>query len=118
MQSGIVHLEEYKTEQKRLQAYFDDKRIRYGFNRQNHEFQVWYVPVESRPYRVCSAVNVSHAIKQLEARAANDKKRARDMLSKMDAHNQKLVDNRREDAMHEVRQHLRQVAAGKRFYTV
>lgn len=118
MESGLQYLAIEKDDTKRLQAYFDDKRIVMGRNNRTRQLEVWYKPTSSRPYRICVPVNCAHAIKLLQARAAADQYRAKDMLAKMDAHNEKIKANMRADAMYEVRQDLRRIASGRQFFTV
>lgn len=117
MQSGIVHLDIRYDDQKRLQREFDDKRIRYGFNKKTKEFQVWYCPASSYPYLISTVVNVCHAIRILNHRRKYDQMRARDLLQSIDDHNNKLTQGLQDDAMLEVKSQLKNVACGKRFYT-
>lgn len=100
--------------QKRLQNYFDDRRIRFG--RLGPEMQVWYVPANSRPYKVCSAENVAHAQKQLIGRSYADKIHAKNLLAEIDAHNDKLLDTMREDAVAEVKADLNKIARGRQTF--
>ena len=116
--NSMHHLVTKEDDQKRLQTKFDDKRIKYGWNRKSKQYQVWYVPSSSRPYMVCFAVNVEHAMRQMEARMRADKMRAKDLLAEIDAHNDKIVTDEQQDAMCEVRSELRKIASGRQYFTV
>ena len=117
MKSGIVNLSIRDSDQKRIREEFSDKRIWYGFNHITWQFEVWYKPNNSRPYLICSAKDVCHAIYKLRQRLQNDRKGAKILLAEIDSHNDKLLDNKQADAMHEVRHDLRGVASGRRIFS-
>ena len=102
---------------KRLQREFDDRRILMGFNQKTKRNEVWYLPDRSHPYRIAEPVNVQQAIKILESRRRYDCMRAKDLLRSIDEHNDKLTANIQADAMAEIKSQLKNVAAGRRFYT-
>ena len=114
--NGLYNLTTESDGQKRLQNYFDDRRIRYGENNRTHQKEVWYVPANSRPYRVCTAQNPAHALKQLQARSYADKMHARQLLAEVDAHNEKLQASMREDAMGAVKSDLAKIARGRQTF--
>ncbi len=114
--TGLQELEIEPAGQKRLQNYFDDRNIRYGLNRRTHQKECWYVPCNSRPYRICTCVNVPHALKQLQARSYADRMSARQLLAQIDAHNERIVERMHEDAVGAVRSDLRAVAAGRKHF--
>lgn len=116
MKSGITNLSIETSGQKRLREEFSDKRICYGFNRIACRFEAWYKPDNSRPYLVCSAKNVCHAIYQLRQRLRNDRTGARILLAEIDSHNDKLLDDKQADAMDEVRHDLRWIASGRKTF--
>ena len=114
MATGLNNLQIDSIGQKRLQNYFDDTRIRFGRN--GKEMQVWYVPSNSRPYKVCSAVNSAHALKQLISRSYADRMHAKHFLAEIDKHNEKLLESIREDAIGEVKSDLRKIACGQKTF--
>ena len=116
MNSGLNSLSIGDDEQKRLQEEFGDERIMYGFNQKLRRFETWYKPNSSRPYLICVATSVAHAIYQLRQRLRNDKKGAKLLLAEIDSHNDKLLDDKQEDAMQEVRHDLRRVASGRQIF--
>ena len=103
--------------QKRLQRRFDDRRIIFGWNNKNKRNEVWYRPENSPAYMISVVVNVPHAIQVLTARSESDKKRAKHLLREIDEHNDKLIANMQTDAMAAVKSDLRNVAAGRKFYS-
>ena len=114
--TGLNQLQRDGAGEKRLQRYFDDRRIRYGENNRTHQKEVWYVPANSRPYRVCTAQNPAHALKQLQARSYADKMHARQLLAEVDAHNEKLQASMHEDAMGAVKSDLAKIARGRQTF--
>ena len=102
---------------KRLREEFNDTRIYFGLNVITQELEAWYKPNSSRPYKVSTADNVQHAIRLLQKRMEFDKMRAKDLLAKIDEHNEKLTRDKDEDALHETRSVLRNVAAGRMIFT-
>ena len=118
MLTGLRYLRINEDGQKRLQREFDDRRLRWGFNVRHKEYQAWYKPDNSRPYRLCTANNICHAIVQIRHRQRYDKKRAIDLLREIDEHNEKLTADIQADAIAEIRSDLRRIASGKQFYTM
>jgi len=102
---------------KRLREEFNDKRIYYCFNVLSQEFEAWYKPESSRPYKVSTAENVSHAARLLRNRMQYDKKRAIDILREIDEHNESLTQGKEADAIHEVRTSMRHIASGRQIFT-
>lgn len=102
---------------KRLQDKFDDKRLVFGRMPHCPTCSVWYFPDNSAPYCVCQAVNVCQAEKILAERRQLDKRRAIEMLAQIDEHNAKVIDQHRLDAILELKSNLRQIAAGKKWFT-
>ena len=105
------------NDQKRLRKTFSDRRICYGINHKLHRFETWYKPDNSRPYLICVAASACHAIYQLRQRLENDRKGARLLLSEIDSHNDKLLDDKQTDAMHEIRRDLRWIASGRKTFS-
>lgn len=112
----IERLTPRTADQKRLRSYFDDPRIYYGFNRITKKDEVWYRPANSRPYKICEPDNVCHAIRKLESRSRADKIRAKDLIRQIDEHNEKVADQERIEAMHEIRHDLRRIASGRQHF--
>ena len=104
-------------DQKRLQSKFDDKKIHFGFNVKSQNLEAWYDPKSSAPYKICTCDNVFHAVRLLTNQMKFEKMRAKDILAKMDADNDKVISDRDADIMHEVRHTLRDVATGKQTFT-
>lgn len=117
MKSGIVNLSVMDSDQKRIREEFSDKRIHYGFNYINRRLEAWYWPGSSRPYLICTAKNVCHAIYQLRQRLENDRKGAKILLAEIDSHNDKLLDDKHADVMHETRHDLRWIASGRKIFS-
>ena len=117
MNSDKRYLTPNITDQKRLQREFDDKKIEFGFNSKNKRNEVWYSTSHSPPYMIAVAHDVSHALRLLRQRAKFDKMRAIDMLRKIDENNEALQSAIHGDAMYAIRSDLRNVAAGRKFYT-
>jgi len=113
---AIHHVSIKEDEQKRIRRQFDDNRIVWGWNPIFHRYEVWYKPSSSRPYMVCTAENVSHAIRQLEVRARYEKKRAIDTIKEIDEFNENLITQQQADAMAYIRSELKNVACGKQHF--
>ena len=93
-----------------------DKRIHYGFNKKTRAFEAWYVPSNSRPYMITNAMGIDHAVKLLRGRAKYDKMRACDMIREIDEHNDTIMDDKREDAVREIRSQLKDAVNGKQYF--
>ena len=117
MNSERQYLIKDSRDTKRLCREFADMRIEMGWNQKQKRNETWYIPCNSRPYLICCPKDVSHAIQLLRDRMKHDKMRAVDLLEQIDAHNEKLIADKQKDAMLEVRSQLKNVAAGRRFYT-
>ncbi len=117
MKSEMRYLVVIDSDQKRLRREFDDQRIHYGRSQKTHQFEVWYTPNSSRPYKIAICINVCHAIVQLNNRQKADKMRAKDLLREIDDHNDKLTESVHADAMHAIKADLRNVACGRQLYT-
>lgn len=102
---------------KRLRDEFHDDRIYFGFNVRSQRLEAWYRPDSSSPYKITTADNLQHAIRLIRNRIKLDKMRAQDILAEIDEHNAKVVTDREDDVMHEVRGHLRRVARGRQLFT-
>ena len=116
MQSGINLLNEEYGDQKKLRKEFGDNRIHYGRNAKTKELEVWYKPGSSVPYKVCTCVNVYHAIKQLHHRSEYDKQRSKDVIANIDANNDRLIAGKEQDAMQEIRSELQKIANGRKLF--
>jgi hypothetical protein len=116
MQSGIRLLVEESNDQKILRKEFDDDRICFGRNAKSHELEVWYKPGSSAPYKVCTCQDVWHAIKQLQYRARYDKQRSMDILKKIDDNNGKIKSELDQEAMHEIRSGMENIANGRKLF--
>jgi len=116
MQSGIRYIVIMDDDQERLQREFGDKHIVFGRNIKTHAFEAWYKPENSAPYKITTCENVWHAIKLLRARQAFENRRAKEILAEIDKHNDKLVTDKEEAAMHEVRHTMQAVASGKKTF--
>lgn len=99
-----------------LSEQFADIRIIFCRNIKTHEFEAWYIPGNSRPYKITTADNVSHAARLLRNRMQFDKMRATDLMKEIDEHNEKLGDKPRLDAVHEVRSTMKKVVAGRQLF--
>lgn len=117
MRTGITNLSIINDDQKRIRREFSDDRICFGRNYITHRLEAWYKPDNSRPYLICSADNVCHAIYLLKQRAANDVRGAKILLNEIDNHNEKLLGDKQENAMHEVRHDLRWIASGRKTFS-
>lgn len=117
MFARYTYLQVRDDETKRLRAEFNDNRITFVRNIKEHLLQAWYSPASSSPYMITVAKNVQHAIRLLRNRLQYEKTRAKDLLAKIDAHNDKIVRDKELDAMHEVRSTLRSVASGRQLFT-
>ncbi len=117
MLAGMIYLTVIDDGQNRLRTAFHDKRIYYGRNVKTERFEAWYKPDSSAPYLITSGVNVHHCQRNMEARIRFEHQRACDQLRKMDEHNDKVADDIREDAMHEIRAQLQSVANGRMLFT-
>ena len=116
MQSGIRLLIEEYGDQKKLRKEFGDNRIHFGRNAKTKELEVWYKPGSSAPYKVCTAVNVYHAITQLHHRSEYDKQRSKDLIKGIDERNDKLITGKEDDAMQEIRSELQNIANGRKLF--
>ena len=105
-----------ESDQKRLQRQFDDRRIIYGWNPVKHQNEAWYKPEHKRPYMICTAQNVCHAIKQIENRVKYEKYSAEQLIRNIDEHNTKIVDDIQREAMTELRTEMKQIATGKQHF--
>jgi hypothetical protein len=117
MLSGLRFLQIRRDDQKRLQREFSDRRIRYGYNVRTKSLEAWYVPDNSRPYKITGCDSVAHCIYVMKARLITERTRAKDLLRRMDEHNDKLHESKEDDVMHEVRSTLRSVASGRVLFT-
>ena len=100
----------------RLRRDFGDNRIYFCEDVRTHELQAWYKPNSGREYRICTADNVAHASQLLRARMRFDKTRAQDLIREIDAHNEKVLSDKDEDALHEVRHDLRNIVNGRQMF--
>ena len=110
------HLELREDDTKRLRREFDDRNIYFCLNRLTNEFETWYTPNQSRPYKIHRSENICHAIALLKNQMKFEKMRACDLLREIDEHNEKLENYGREDAMTEVRTDLRRIASGRKVF--
>ena len=106
-----LHVDESDT--KRLRKEFNDDRIYIGRNVQVHENQAWYKPDSGPAYKICGCENVAHASMQLNLRSRYEKSKAKNLLAEIDAHNDKIVTDKEEETMREVRSTLKSVASGR-----
>lgn len=111
-----VHLELREEDTERLRNEFHDENIYYCHNRITGDFEAWYTPKESRPYRIHRSENVCHAIRLMRNQLQFEQMRACDLLHEIDDYNEKLEDYGREDAMTEVRHDLKRIASGKKVF--
>ena len=103
---------------KTLREEFVDELIFFYWNKKKHEFESWYCPGSSAPYKICSCDNVSHAMRLMRARMKYDKMRADLFIKKLDEYNDKLEEDERSDAMHRFRHDLYDIAKGKKHFLV
>lgn len=118
MLNGVPYLRIREDDQKRLRKEFNDEKIHYGFNVQSKELQAWYKPNSGRPYKVCAATSVCHAIYQMREQLKYEKMRATDLLKEIDEYNEKVIKDKETDAMTEVRLDLQRIASGKQYFTM
>lgn len=115
---AIHDLDIREEEQDRLRNYFDDTRIHFGRNRRTGKLEAWYKPTSGLPYRICEAVNVCHALKQMEERSRIDREGAVNALRRIDAHNEHLAEYAKQDAMTEVRSQLRDAVKNRFIFSM
>lgn len=113
MMSGINYLDIQEDDQKFIRREFNNNRICYGFNKKTKKHEAWYRPARSAPYKITTAIGPSHAVYLLRQRVRNDQRRAKDILAEIDAHNDRLLDSKRADAVAEARSDLRRIASGR-----
>ena len=107
-----------ESDQKRLRrAFGNDNRIHWGYNKETHRYESWYVPSSSAPYMITMAENVEHAMHLMRGKARLDQMRAKDYLREIDEHNDNLLAGKQADGMQEVRSQLKTAAVGKRYFT-
>lgn len=113
---GMRYLSIREDEQSHIREEIGDDRICWGFNQKKKEYQVWYRPENSRPYKITTADNMCHAIYTIRSRQRFEKMRAKDLLAEIDAYNEKLLTDKEKDAMHEVRHTMKNVANGRQIF--
>ena len=101
---------------KRLRREFDDNKIYFGYNVVSGEAEAWYKPDSGPAYKISACENVAHACVLLRNRMKYDNYCAKQLLEEIDAHNDKIVKDKEDDAMHEVKSHLGHVARGRQIF--
>lgn len=109
-------LKEREDDSKFLNDKFADCRIVFCRNIKSHEFEAWYIPDNSSPYKICTADNVSHAARLIRNKIKYDQMRASDLLRNIDAHNEKVINDKDDEAKHEARSHLKGVVSGRQLF--
>ncbi len=105
------------SNQERLDEEFGDKEMHAVFNVKLNRCEIWLTPANSSPYMVCAHPSLGKSIQIIKDRMDFDKKRAQDILREMDEHNEKIVQDKDDDAIHECRSHLGRVARGRQIFT-
>lgn len=106
-----------ESNQERLDKEFDDKEMHAVFNVKFQRCEIWLTPANSSPYMICAHPSLGKSMRIIKDRMEFDKRRARDILAELDEHNEKVVTDKEDDAMHECRSHLRGVARGRQIFT-
>lgn len=107
MNAPKPYLDILESETRRLKEEFNDRRVLFCRNVKGRRFDVWYKPDSGRPYRVCSPVNVGHAIKLLRDKLKYAHLTGRDLCRLVDCHNERILAAQRRDACEEVRSQMR-----------
>lgn len=101
-----------------LRLEFHDDNIYFLWNVQTKKFEAWYKPPSGPGYKVTTADNVSHATRIMRDMLRFEKQRAGDILKEIDEHNEKVVTDKEDDAMAEVRHDLKNILAGKQYFVM
>jgi hypothetical protein len=118
MLDRVPYLQIIESGQNRIRLEFHDNKIFYGFNVQSQQLEAWYKPNSGRAYKITECNNEYHAIKLMRGQLELEKRMAKDVLKEIDEHNDRLLKDKDEDAMCEMRSEMKSIASGKQYFTM
>lgn len=118
MENLRPYLKTREDDTKFIRAALNEDNLWFIMNVQSHDLEVWYKPPHDRGYKITTAEDKSHAVRQLRELLKFEQGRAEDLMKEIDEHNEKLVRDKEKDAMSEVKHDLKNILAGKKHFVM